>query len=102
MVFLEQLFIAKCKRSFTFYCQSFTMVVENEEREIVMLENRVRELRARFRWTQQDLADAVGVTRQTIGLIEKGDYSPSVTMALKIAAAFQVTVEDVFYLNGEE
>lgn len=102
MVFLEQLFIAKCKRSFTFCCKSFAMMVENEEREIVMLENRVRELRARFRWTQQDLADAVGVTRQTIGLIEKGDYSPSVTMALKIAAAFQVTVEDVFYLNGEE
>ena len=48
-----------------------------------MLENRVRELRARFRWTQKDLADAIGVTRQTIGLIEKGDYSPSVTMALK-------------------
>lgn len=101
-MFLEQLFIAKCKRSFTFCYKSFTMMVENEEREIVMLENRVRELRARFRWTQQDLADAVGVTRQTIGLIEKGDYSPSVTMALKIAAAFQVTVEDVFYLNGEE
>ena len=37
-----------------------------------MLENRVRELRARFRWTQKDLADAIGVTRQTIGLIEKG------------------------------
>ncbi|MBC6971212.1 helix-turn-helix transcriptional regulator [Paenibacillus sp. 102] len=68
----------------------------------MMLENRVRELRARFRWTQQDLADAVGVTRQTIGLIEKGDYSPSVTMALKIATAFQVTVEDIFYLTGKE
>lgn len=67
-----------------------------------MLGNRVRELRARFRWTQQDLADAVGVTRQTIGLIEKGDYSPSVTMALKIATAFQVTVEDIFYLTGKE
>ncbi|MBJ8029989.1 helix-turn-helix transcriptional regulator [Bacillus cereus group sp. N21] len=67
-----------------------------------MLENRVRELRARFRWTQQDLADAIGVTRQTIGLIEKGDYSPSVTMALKIATAFQLTVEDVFYLKGKE
>ena len=37
----------------------------------MILENRVRELRARFRWTQQDLADAIGVTRQTIGLIEK-------------------------------
>ncbi|GFZ89442.1 MULTISPECIES: helix-turn-helix transcriptional regulator [Bacillaceae] len=64
-----------------------------------MLENRVRELRARFRWTQQDLADAIGVTRQTIGLIEKGDYSPSVTMALKIANAFNVSVEEVFYLK---
>ena len=64
-----------------------------------MLENRVRELRARFRWTQQDLADAIGVTRQTIGLIEKGDYSPSVTMALKIAIAFNVSVEEVFYLK---
>lgn len=73
-----------------------------EVKRIPMLGNRVRELRARFRWTQQDLADAIGVTRQTIGLIEKGDYSPSVTMALKIAAAFQVTVEDAFYLQGEE
>ncbi|ASI78795.1 helix-turn-helix transcriptional regulator [Bacillus pacificus] len=67
-----------------------------------MLENRVRELRARFRWTQKDLADAIGVTRQTIGLIEKGDYSPSVTMALKIAQSFNVSVEDVFYLKGED
>ncbi len=67
-----------------------------------MLENRVRELRARFKWTQQDLADAIGVTRQTIGLIEKGDYSPSVTMALKMAAAFDVSVEEVFYLKRED
>ncbi|USK87541.1 helix-turn-helix transcriptional regulator [Peribacillus asahii] len=67
-----------------------------------MLENRVRELRARFRWTQKDLADAIGVTRQTIGLIEKGDYSPSVMMALKIAQSFNVSVEDVFYLKGED
>nr|WP_295974934.1 helix-turn-helix transcriptional regulator [uncultured Bacillus sp.] len=67
----------------------------------MMLENRVRELRARFKWTQQDLANAIGVTRQTIGLIEKGDYSPSVTMALKMADAFNVSVEDVFYLRKE-
>lgn len=78
------------------------IVFEKEGSEVRMLENRVRELRARFRWTQQDLADAIGVTRQTIGLIEKGDYSPSVTMALKIATAFQLTVEDVFYLKGKE
>ncbi|HZG83723.1 helix-turn-helix transcriptional regulator [Paenibacillus sp.] len=64
-----------------------------------MLENRVRELRARFKWTQQDLADAVGATRQTIGLIEKGDYAPSVTLALKISKAFHVPVEEIFYIK---
>ncbi|MEW8969332.1 helix-turn-helix transcriptional regulator [Mesobacillus jeotgali] len=66
-----------------------------------MLKNSVREYRARFRFSQQDLADKIGVTRQTIGLIEKGDYAPSVTLALKIAAAFQVPVEEVFRLEGE-
>ena len=68
-----------------------------------MLRNRVRELRARFKWTQQDLADLVGITRQTVGLIEKGDYAPSVALALKIAKSFNVSVEDVFYLKeGKE
>ncbi|MBT2644735.1 helix-turn-helix transcriptional regulator [Bacillus sp. ISL-41] len=66
-----------------------------------MLKNSVREYRAKFRFSQQDLADKIGVTRQTIGLIEKGDYAPSVTLALKIAAAFQVPVEEVFRLEGE-
>ncbi|WP_309119536.1 helix-turn-helix transcriptional regulator [Paenibacillus sp.] len=65
----------------------------------MMLENRVRELRARYKWTQQDLADAVGATRQTIGLIEKGDYAPSVTLALKISKAFRVPVEDIFFIK---
>jgi putative transcriptional regulator len=68
-----------------------------------MLRNKVRELRARFKWTQQDLADSVGITRQTVGLIEKGDYAPSVTLALKIAQSFNVPVEEVFHLKeGKE
>ncbi|QSX24343.1 helix-turn-helix transcriptional regulator [Priestia megaterium] len=68
-----------------------------------MLRNKVRELRARFKWTQQDLADSVGITRQTVGLIEKGDYAPSVTLALKIAQSFNVSVEEVFHLKeGKE
>lgn len=67
-----------------------------------MLKNTVRELRARFRMTQQDLADTIGVSRQTIGLIEKGDYAPSVTLAIKIAQTFQVQVEDVFQIEGED
>ncbi|MFB3167392.1 helix-turn-helix transcriptional regulator [Neobacillus sp. 179-C4.2 HS] len=66
-----------------------------------MLENRVRELRARFRWTQQDLADAIDATRQTVGLIEKGDYAPSITLALKISKAFNLPIEEIFYLKEE-
>ncbi|MBM7648564.1 putative transcriptional regulator [Bacillus ectoiniformans] len=67
-----------------------------------MLKNRVRELRARFRITQQDLADRIEVSRQTIGLIEKGDYAPSITLALKIAREFQLPIEDIFYLEGDK
>lgn len=66
-----------------------------------MLYNSVREMRARFRLTQQELAENVGVTRQTIGLIEKGDYAPSITLALKISHVFGVSVEEVFRLEGE-
>ncbi|MGD7009302.1 helix-turn-helix transcriptional regulator [Metabacillus sp. 84] len=66
-----------------------------------MLKNSVRELRARYRLTQQELADNAGISRQTVGLIEKGDYAPSITLALKIAQTFGVSVEEVFYLEGE-
>lgn len=69
------------------------------ERTSGMLINKVREMRARHRWSQQDLAKKIGTTRQKIGLIEKGDYEPSITLALKIAKAFQVTVEEVFFLE---
>ncbi|MFD2212274.1 helix-turn-helix transcriptional regulator [Metabacillus endolithicus] len=67
----------------------------------MMLNNSVRELRARFRLTQQELAEKIEVSRQTIGLIEKGDYAPSITLALKMAKVFQVPVEEIFYLEGE-
>lgn len=66
-----------------------------------MLKNSVRELRARYRLTQQDLAEKIDVSRQTIGLIEKGDYAPSITLALKMATVFRVPVEQIFYLEGE-
>lgn len=67
-----------------------------------MLQNRVKELRARHNYNQSELGKLVGVTRQTIGMIEKGDYAPSVTLALKISKAFQVALEEVFWLEGEE
>lgn len=63
------------------------------------LRNRLRELRARHDLTQEQLAQAVGVTRQTILAIEKGNYSPSVVLALRIAQVLQVPVEEVFWLE---
>jgi putative transcriptional regulator len=52
--------------------------------------------------TQQELADRVGVTRQTIVSIEKGRYNPSVGLALRIAAVFGETVESLFEIDPEE
>ena len=51
--------------------------------------------------TQQELADRVGVTRQTILSIERGRYNPSVGLALQIAAVFELPVEDLFELESE-
>ena len=51
--------------------------------------------------TQQDLADAVAVTRQTIIAIEKGSYNPSVGLAMKLAKVLGTTVEDLFELTEE-
>ena len=67
------------------------------------LENRLKEYRARLGINQSDLGKKAGVSRQTISLIERGDYSPSVTRALKLAKIFQVKVEDIFsYVEGNE
>jgi putative transcriptional regulator len=64
------------------------------------LTNCIRELRTRGSgMTQQDLADHVGVTRQTIIALEGGAYTPSLTLALRIAKTFKMTVEEVFRLD---
>ena len=60
------------------------------------ISNRVYELRSKAGITQEELADAVGVTRQTIIAIEKGNYTPSVLLALKIVKFFKKPVEEVF------
>ncbi|UXD21202.1 CRO protein [Ignicoccus pacificus DSM 13166] len=62
---------------------------------------RLREWRARYRVSQESLARAVGVTRQTIIAIEKGRYLPSLELALKIAKFFNAKVEDIFVLKEE-
>lgn len=66
------------------------------------LYNRLKEHRARIGVNQQELGAMVGASRQTISLIERGDYSPSVTLALKIAQVFDVAVEEVFSYKEEE
>ena len=60
------------------------------------LKNRLKEYRAKYNINQSDMGRLVGVSRQTISMIERGDYSPSVTLALKIARYFHVHVEDIF------
>ena len=60
---------------------------------------KLREIRARYKVSQKKLAEAVGVTRQTIIAIEAGKYLPSLKLALKIAKYFHLRVEDIFQLK---
>jgi len=64
------------------------------------IENRVHELRLEKKMTQEELAQKVGVTRQTIIAIEKGNYTPSVLLSLKISKVFKERLEDVFFLKN--
>lgn len=66
------------------------------------LNNRVKEHRARMGVNQSELGKMAGVSRQTISLIERGDYSPSVTLALKLARIFETQVEDIFSYEEDE
>jgi putative transcriptional regulator len=63
------------------------------------MKNKIRVARAEERMTQQQLADAVGVSRQTINAIESGKFVPSTVLALKIAQNFGKSVEDIFFLE---
>ena len=69
-------------------------------REIIS--NKVYELRSKASITQEALAEAIGVTRQTIIAIEKGNYTPSVILALKIAKYFKKPLEEIFYIKYEK
>lgn len=64
--------------------------------------NQVQVLRARKKVTQEDLAEAVGVSRQTVIAIEKGNYTPSVALALKLACFFNTSVEKIFEISYEK
>jgi putative transcriptional regulator len=64
------------------------------------IQNRIRELRAERNLTQQELADQVGVTRQTVIAMEQDKYSPSLETAFKVALALGVPLEQCFHYNS--
>ena len=66
------------------------------------LYNNVKEYRAKIGMNQTELGKLCGVSRQTISLIERGDYSPSVALALKIAKVCETTVEEIFSYEEDE
>ncbi len=66
------------------------------------MKNRIRVARAEVRMTQQQLADAAGVSRQTINAIESGRFVPSTMLALKMARIFGTSVENLFSLDEED
>lgn len=70
--------------------------------EKLALLNYLKEYRSRMGINQTELGKLAGVSRQTISLIERGDYSPSVALALKLAKICQVTVEDLFEYKEDE
>ncbi len=71
-----------------------TMIIRKELE--MPLNNRLKEYRAKLNINQQELGSMVGASRQTISLIERGDYNPSVILAIKIAQVFSARVEDIF------
>jgi len=66
------------------------------------MKNTVKVERAKLNITQQELADMIGVSRQTINSVETQKYIPSTVLALKIAAAFNTTVNAIFELEEED
>lgn len=60
------------------------------------MNNRLKVLRAERDWSQQDLAERLGVSRQSVNAIEKGRYDPSLPLAFKIADVFGLAIEEIF------
>ena len=66
------------------------------------MENRIETFRTEKGWTQQELADRVGVSRQTIISLERGRYNPSIGLAFRLARTFGIQIEDLFTYTEED
>ena len=67
----------------------------------MIIRTRIKELRAKQNLTQDELAERVGVTRQTLLYLEKGKYNPSLVLAHKVAGVLQCTIEEVFTIEDD-
>ena len=67
----------------------------------VSVKNKLRELRAAKEWSQADLADKLGVSRQTVNAIETEKYDPSLPLAFKVARLFKKSIEEIFELDKD-
>ena len=65
------------------------------------MKNKLRELRAAREWSQSDLADKLGVSRQTVNAIETEKYDPSLPLAFKVARLFKTSIEEIFELDKD-
>lgn len=66
------------------------------------MQNRIKEFRQTFGITQEEFADKIGVSRQTVVSIEKGKYNPSMVLGFRIAKLFNVTVEEIFIMEDDD
>lgn len=90
-----------CKVDLTIIIFVSTMIVKLTLHMTEIINNNLQELRKSRKITQEDLAQKIGITRQTIIAIEKGNYTPSVLLALKIAGYFKIPVENIFTIHHE-
>lgn len=66
------------------------------------MDNKLKVLRAMHDWSQTDLADRLGVSRQTISSIEKGKYDPSLILAFKMSQLFEMPIDEIFFPTEDE
>ena len=71
------------------------------KKEVLVLKNRLEELRKQRGIRQEELAEALGVSRQTIGSLENGRYNPSILLAFKISRYFVLPIEEIFLYEEE-
>ena len=81
------------------YATNMGRLPKQEKDQVV---NLVEEFRNKAKLSRQDLADAVGVHYQTIGYIERGEYSPTLALGLRLAQALNCSIEDLFQLKGDK